>query len=171
MGTIDIIIIVILAIGFVRGLKNGFARELGGIISIILGIYLAMNFAGKTIELFDIKSNYAYEIGFAITLIAVIIGVALLSKIITNLLKMVSLDGVNKIFGGLLSVITYILVMSILLEILASFNSKSQLFGIDFYNDSFMCNLMINLSDTIFPFIGKYIKISGDIVNDLISYV
>ena len=45
MGTIDIIILIILAIGFVRGLKNGFARELGGILGIILGIYLAMNFS------------------------------------------------------------------------------------------------------------------------------
>lgn len=171
MEIIDIVIIAILAIGFVRGLKNGFARELGGVLGIILGVYLAMNFAGKTIDLLDIKSKYAYEIGFVVTLVGVIIAVALLARILTKFLEMLGLDGVNKIFGGVLSVITYILVMSILLEILESFNSKSQLLGVSFYEDSFMCKFMIELSDTLFPFIGKYIKISGDIVNDIISCV
>lgn len=168
MGIIDIIVLIIITVAFVRGYSNGLIIEVGHIVGIVLGLYLALNFTGQTIEWIDIKGKYSYEIGFVITMIAVVIFVALLSRLLTKFVKVINLSLINRLLGGILNIITVILIMALLLELLESFNKKADLFNKSVF-DTFICQALLDLSDMIYPYIEKYIGSSKSIANDIIN--
>lgn len=169
MNILDIILLVIILLSFVFGFKNGLIKELGRIIGLVLGIFIALNFAGYVIEWIGLEGKYQYEIGFAITLIGVILIVLLLSHILTKLIDVVALSPINRVLGAIFSALTMSLILSIIVEILFSFNDKANIVSNEFFTDSFMYVFLNAVAETIFPFIGEYISKSKDFMNEIIS--
>lgn len=168
MGIIDILIIIVITVAFVKGFSNGFIVELGHIVGIILGLYLALTFASVTLETLNIKGDYKYEIAFAITLVVVIVSVALLGKILTRFIDIINLSIINRLLGGAVNIVTTILVLALLLEILESFNGKAHWFKNSVF-DTLICTTLLDVADAIFPYLEKYIGSSKGIVNDIIN--
>ncbi|CEN54186.1 CvpA family protein [Capnocytophaga canis] len=104
MNTIDIILLVVLGFGLVRGLWRGLIIELASLLAIILGIYGAIHFS---FYIADILSQYvSFEkstmevISFIFTLILIMLGVMLLAKLLTKVVKFASLGLLNRLGGG-----------------------------------------------------------------------
>ena len=172
MNVIDIIIISIAILSFIQGFRNGIIKEIGNIIGIVLGLYIALNFTGYTIkgmEWVGISSDYSYEIGFVITIIAVIITISILSNLLTKLISAISLSTINRILGGLICTITSVLIMSLLLEVLISFNNKINLLDNSLFEESNFNHILNKIADTIFPFVNDFIRESKETITKIIS--
>jgi membrane protein required for colicin V production len=124
LNLIDIIIILIVAVGFILGFKDGFVRKIIGLIGIIIAIYLALKFSGELgvmIEnAFDVE-YYLAEIvaGTAIFLVIIII-FSILKRLVHPFDKVN--NTINQVLGGIVGALQIILFLSAAFFLLNIFN-------------------------------------------------
>ncbi|NBC56682.1 MAG: CvpA family protein, partial [Bacteroidetes bacterium] len=96
MNLIDIIIGVILILGFYKGFKKGFVLELTALLGLILGVAGAF-YLSKTHGLYigqwlDWDDEYLRITTFLLSFLAIVIIVSLIGKLITKLIDFVALS-------------------------------------------------------------------------------
>jgi len=128
MVFIDIILIVILGYGCVRGLWNGFLIELASLVSLLLGIYVAIKFSFIIKEIVGSHVSWSPQtlqvIAFLLTFILVIVGITVLAKSLTKVLNFTPLGPLNKVAGGILGILKTILILSFILNVFQKMNGN-----------------------------------------------
>lgn len=116
----DIISLSLILILGIKGVINGFIKEVFGLVGIVGGIYVASRFA-QSVGLFIDKNIYAFEnkaslylIGFIATLLLFWILSIFIGYILSHLLKMSGLSGLDKLAGFVVGSLKIFLVFSIL---------------------------------------------------------
>ncbi|WP_331775664.1 CvpA family protein [Sulfurospirillum sp. 1612] len=163
----DIVSLSLILILGIKGVINGFIKEVFGLIGIVGGIYVATRFAETTGQFIDTNiyafGNKAslYLIGFIATLLLVWILSIIIGYILSHLLKASGLSGLDKLAGFLVGSLKIFLVFSILA--IALTNVEFVRSRIQKYMDkSFMYPIFLET--------GKYIvKINTDDIVEKIS--
>lgn len=105
MNVADLIIVVIVVIGFFSGLVRGFVRGLLGLVGLFLGIMLA---AGQHERLaagyfsFIPGENVAEIVSFVVIFLVVVILVGVVAHIVAKALKLATLGWLDRLMGGVL---------------------------------------------------------------------
>ncbi len=106
MNTIDIILLLFLGFGLIRGLFRGLIIELASLLAIVLGIYGAIHFSFYTADVLNqyisLNKSTMEAVSFAFTLIFIMLAVMLLAKVLTKVVESASLGLLNRLCGGLL---------------------------------------------------------------------
>ena len=91
MNKIDILLLVILGFGLVRGFMRGLIIEMASLLAIVVGIYGAIHFSFFTArllgELMPSSQQTIEVVAFGITLIVLMLAVMFLAKVLTKMLK------------------------------------------------------------------------------------
>lgn len=131
MSYIDIIIVLFLLYGAVRGYFKGLVIEVATLLGLVLGVYLAMKYSvyieNILRDFLNLSEGYLHPVGWGVTFVLVAIAIYLLGKMLTNLVAAVSLGLVNKLAGMVLGVMKYFVILCILLMIV---NALDDSFGI-----------------------------------------
>jgi membrane protein required for colicin V production len=119
MNWVDIIIVIILAVGLSKGLANGFVRGIFGIAALVLGIVIAAaNYEQVVNTLFSrlqIGADGRAILGFLVVFVVVLILVSVVGRIIAKALKLASLGWTDRLAGGMLGLIMASLFTGVLL--------------------------------------------------------
>ncbi|HZW39367.1 MAG TPA: CvpA family protein [Ignavibacteriaceae bacterium] len=125
MDILDIIIIVLVIIGFILGFKDGAIRKVIGFIGFIAAIYLAISFAGVLgpvmQSVFSIEEYYLAEIIAGIIIFVLIIVVTALIKRIVHPHDKVN-NKINQIIGGAMGIFQILFFLSAVLFLLNIFD-------------------------------------------------
>ena len=109
MNWVDIIMVIILAVGLVKGLTNGFVRGIFGTAALVLGIVIAAaNYEEVVNTLFSrlqIGDDGRAILGFLLVFVVVLILVSVVGRIIAKALKLASLGWVDRLAGGILGLV------------------------------------------------------------------
>ncbi len=109
MNWVDIIIVIILAVGLSKGLANGFVRGIFGIAALVLGIVIAAaNYEQVVNTLFSrlqIGADGRAILGFLLVFVVVLILVSVVGRIIAKALKLASLGWMDRLAGGMLGLV------------------------------------------------------------------
>jgi len=128
VNIIDIILGVILLWSLYNGFKKGIVSQAGALLGLLLGVWGAIKFSGFTKELlirkFEITSQYTSLMAFALTFIAIVIGVNLLAKVLSKTLEALALGGFDKILGAVFGLLKTAFVLSVVLFILNSVDTR-----------------------------------------------
>lgn len=128
MNSLDLYILIPVLGGLVFGLFRGFVREVISIATIVLGLICARLFneivAGWLADFFEIGLKSAKPLAFIVIFISVGILLKIFGRIIHNTIKMMSLGIFNALLGAMLGGAKWLLIMSILLNLLAAVNDK-----------------------------------------------
>ena len=128
MNSLDLYILIPVVGGLVFGLFRGFVREVISIATIILGLICARLFneivAGWLADFFDISLKSAKPLAFIVIFICVGILLKIFGKLIHNAVKMMSLGIFNALLGAMLGGAKWLLIVSILLNLLSAVNDK-----------------------------------------------
>ncbi len=155
MNTIDIILLIFLLYGFIRGLFNGLFVEITSLLALILGIYGAIYFSDFTGNLLhqvlSWDKKYITIASFVLTFIAIVIVIKLLGKFFTKVADFASLGIVNKLFGGIFGLLKMALIASVLLIYFNKFNNKVELVAETTLQESILYNPVKGLAGIIFP--------------------
>ena len=131
MNTLDLTILIPIALGFIFGLFKGFIKELGSLVAIVLGIYGAKYFAPSLSNLlitkFDFSPKTSTPVAYFILFVAIAIILLFVAKAVERFFDSFSLGGINKLLGGIFSALKYALIVSVLLNIFAALDSKISL--------------------------------------------
>ncbi len=128
MNVFDIIILLPISYGLVRGLFKGFVKEVVSFTSIIIALVvteiLKLPFANLLQNMMDVSDKTATVISYISLFVATLIVVLLLSNIIHSILKAISLGGLNSLFGGLLGALKWAILISIVMNVFDAIDSK-----------------------------------------------
>ncbi len=157
MNWIDFVIIALLAFGLIQGFINGLIIEIAELAALVLGIWGAIHFsdwtAGKLSGWFDMQSSWTGIIAFAVTFIAIVIGVYLLGKLLDTLLRAMALGFVVKSLGAVFGVLKTALILSVVFVFLNSIDEKRHFLPSSTISKSFLYNPIADLVPAIFPLV------------------
>ena len=167
MSVLDIIIIVVVLIGFILGYKDGFVRKIIGLVGFALGIYLAIKFSvelGRAIErIFGIEF-YLSQIIAGITIFFLIILVfAIIKRLVHPFDKVNNL--INQLLGGFFGAIQILFFLSAVFFLLNVFNVPSK--------ESAQASMFYKKVYSILPatvnYISNYTPKTKEIIKDYIN--
>lgn len=117
MSYFDIIVGILLILAALKGLKNGFIKELAGLAALLLGIIFAVQFSGVVA---DFLSGFFYSrhmglIAFLLTFVLVVVVVHLMANLLHKLINAVALGIFNSLLGLVFGIIKAGFLISIVL--------------------------------------------------------
>jgi membrane protein required for colicin V production len=157
---IDFILGGLLLYGLIKGLWKGLLAEMAGLVSLLLGLFVAVKFSGFTAKLLEghvsWNPKYIAITAFAITFIAVVAGVILLGKVATKLASFAALGWVNRLFGGIFGFLKMVLILSVSLNFFLKINSNNTFAEQKTLDKSLFFYPILKVSNTIFPVLEEW---------------
>lgn len=160
MSFLDIILGVLLVYGLFQGIRNGLFAEVASLISLILGIYVAIKFSILTTEILSGFVNWNPKTikatAFILTFILVVIGISLLAKSLTGITNFAQLGLINKLGGGFFRVLKTILIVSIFLNLFEKINFNNTFAKKETLDKSIFYRPIQKTAGFIYPSIEKW---------------
>lgn len=126
MNFMDVFLCVGLIFGIIGGFRKGFFVELASLVALLLGIFIAIKFSYlmKTyLESHGFSGSVTVSVAaFALTFIAVVVGISILAKFFTKMADFTNLGWANNLLGAVFGLLKSILMLSILLNLLQKVN-------------------------------------------------
>lgn len=165
MNTLDIILLVLLIPGAIRGITKGLLEQVISIGGIFLSVYAAYHFSQPVCAWlgahFELTGTVLNVLGFAVTLVAVLLVVILLAKVITKAVEMASLGWINRALGFAFSLVTSALVLSLLAILFDTLNSKFELVTGPVLTESVLYPPLLDLGYTVFPYLKELVGMAS----------
>jgi membrane protein required for colicin V production len=160
MNFLDIFLVLFLIIGLIKGYRNGFFVELASLVSVLLGIYIAIKFSYLTKYYLEQHVSWNPKtiqvMAFALTFILVILAVSMLAKAFTAIANFASLGILNNLLGAFLGFLRAILVLSVLLNLFQKINFDATFLSEKTKNESVLYEPVQEISKTIYPAIATW---------------
>jgi len=152
-----------------RGFKKGLIIEVSGLIAFGFGIWGGIHFSDFVAELLSnsIESKYVPLVSFAITFILIVAAVFVLGKMLEKAVNLVQLKLVNKVTGAVFGVAKIVLVISVLLVIVNSFDQKSNIVPKDLKENSLLYQPLSDVSLKVIPALKNSGLFSDSLANSL----
>ncbi|MFN3756202.1 MAG: CvpA family protein [Flavobacterium sp.] len=163
MTTIDFIFLVFLAFGFYSGFRNGLFVEIASLVSFILGVWIAIKFSylvgGWVSRNLNTGPDVTKGVAFMITLIAVVITVHLLAKTFTKIASFAFLGGINKLSGGLLSVLKTTLLLGLLIHFLQKVSLEESVITKEKKEASALYQPIVKTAAFFIPILNEWVEL------------
>ena len=160
MSMLDLIIIIPVLWGLYKGFTKGLVIEVASLLALGLGIWGAMHFYSYTSNIIqnNVKGfeQYLPVISYAVTFLAIVIGVHLLAKILDKLIKMIALGFVNRALGALFGGLKFLLFVSAFLVIIDKIDNKTNFLEKETKNNSVLYENVLNITYSIYPKLKEF---------------
>ncbi|WP_373701536.1 CvpA family protein [Porphyromonas loveana] len=118
MNAIDLFILIVLAIGLVKGLFDGIIKQAVSLIAIVLATYgcalLAIPIESWIAPAFGLSQGVAHTFGLIIGFLTILIIIPIAGKVVTGLVKMSPIGILNHVAGGIAGIAIAGILMSYL---------------------------------------------------------
>jgi len=162
MGTLDIIILICFIPALVRGIQKGFVEQLVGIISIVLGAWLAFKFSqplGAWLTQFiNLDAQLLQILSFILVVILAILLLHLVGRLITGTLKLVSLGWLNRLLGVVFALLKAALVIGLIIFIFGDLNDRWHLVNPEILQASAVYTALRGAALKVFPYLQNLIE-------------
>lgn len=122
MNTLDLLILLVLAGGLVRGFTTGIARQIMGVVGLVLAFVLSVKLMEPVGHLAAASVGFspriAPTVGFVIVFVTIQMVLLLLIRMVEAVLGALQLTPVNRALGGALGVFKAAVLLSVLFLIL-----------------------------------------------------
>jgi len=167
LNYLDYVIIVVVAIGFLLGFKDGLIRKIIGLIGLIAGIGLAFEFSddlGRLITPFFNHDGYLANIIAGILIFLIIVLIASIVKRIVHPLDKVN-KFVNQFIGGIVGAIQIIFILSGIFLFLDIFSFPAK----EVRNESFSYNKIYDIIPAAFDLVIGHESKASDMIKTFIE--
>lgn len=170
MNVFDIIIVIFLLFGLIRGLMKGLFIEVASLIALIGGIWGSIHFSYFIGDFLKESVSWGEKqislAAFAITFVLIVVAVSLLGKFLTKLADLAALGILNKILGGIFGLLKIALVLSIIFIFFQKLNTSITFLNKKTLEESILYKPVKGIAPLIFPSIIK-----GDGEEDAIDQI
>jgi membrane protein required for colicin V production len=154
---IDIILIVPILWAAFKGFKKGFIIGVFSLLALFAGIYAGLHFSNYMSDAlssnFNISSEYLPLTSFILTFLIVLIGVYYLGKALEKVVKMASLEFLNKLAGSFFGLLKGVLIMSLLVLCFHSINTRVEVVDKEQLDKSILYNPLRVFTLAVLPVI------------------
>lgn len=160
MSFFDILLAAVLLYGFIQGFRQGLFTAFASLVSLIVGIILAIKFSHLVrsfIEnLVSWNPKYIEVTAFGLTFILVVVGIILLAKLFTGIASFAQMGWLNTIAGGVFGILKMTLILSILLNLFQKININNYFLSQETMDKSLFYNTIQKTSQLIFPSVQEW---------------
>jgi len=116
-SALDIILLAPIVFGIIKGFMKGFIRELAAILGIFIGVIAAYLLADNVFKYFTIYfESVDFElkiISYVVVFFGTILLVNSLASLLTRTMKIIALNGINRILGAIFGAIKWATLMTL----------------------------------------------------------
>ncbi len=163
MNLLDIILLVLLIPGTIRGISKGFLEQAISLVGVVLAVYLAYHFSEPVCVWLDkyinVSETVLHVIGFAVMLLGVLMAVMIVAKLFTRVADMASLGWFNRVLGFIFSLAVSAVIISVLIILFDTVNTKFELVKTPVLNDSVLYGHLRDLGYWIFPYLKELLTL------------
>jgi membrane protein required for colicin V production len=156
MPVFDISIAIALLVAFIAGVRKGIIRQLFGLAALLLGVYGAFRFsdmAGHYLSgWFKISAHFAQGISFVVIFMLILFLVILIGRMAAKLISLATLGSVDKILGGVFSVLKIVCILCVLQFIVQFFNTQFHFLSAS-VETSFFYRFFDTVCRLVFPYL------------------
>lgn len=156
MNILDIILLLCLVPAVIQGLRKGFISQAVSIISIVLGGWIAYNFASAVAEWLkqwiDSAGPVLEIIAFILIFAIVICVLMLVGKLLEATVKIILLGWLNKVLGLIFALFKYILIIGLVIVFFDMLNSNLNIVSEKFLDNSILYTGIKRTAYSIFPY-------------------
>lgn len=160
MHLFDLLLLILLALGFFWGLRKGLIQTLASLLALILGVYVALTFAGDLAqwltEWFNWTKKNADWVSFILLFILTVMVIVTLGKWITKIAGLVALGWINRLLGALLYTAQTALILSYVLWFFAQVQLDDYLLPENTKTEAKSYALIAGFAPKITPMIQDY---------------
>ena len=157
MNLLDIILLILFIPGAIRGISKGLLEQVATLVGIVLAVYLAYHFSEPVCawlgQYITVSSTVLHVIGFSVTLLGVLICVLFFAKLLTKVADSASLGWFNRVLGFVFSIALSAVILSLLIILFDTVNTKFELVKTPILTDSVLYGLLKDLGYWIFPYL------------------
>ena len=128
MNVFDIIILIPLCFGLIRGFIKGFVQQIASLAGVVIGIYCAKFYSDALAQLFfkwfDMSLRYGKPVAFCVFFAGIGLGFYFVARLINNFLKKMELSGLNRLAGALFGGLKFLLIISIFINVFQAIDEK-----------------------------------------------
>lgn len=160
MHLFDLLVLILLALGFFWGLRKGLIQTLASILALILGIYVALKFTGDLAqwftEWFEWTKKNADWVSFILLFVLTVMSVVTLGKWVTKIAGLVALGWINRLLGAILYAAQTALIMSYVLWFFTQIQLEDYLLPENTKTEAKSYALIAGFAPTITPMIQDF---------------
>jgi len=128
MTWLDALILFPLLVGLVRGLTRGMVREIIAIVDIIVGILVARIWGADAAlwiqKAFGWTEAVSHVFGYGVLFLIAALMMTLVGRMLTQLLRAISLGGLDRLIGALIGVAKAALLVMVVVYIVSELNGR-----------------------------------------------
>ena len=155
MNTIDLLVCLVLVLAVWNGWRQGFIVQIFSLAGIVAGIWLAARFGAEVGALLRLDEEVAAAGGFVTVLIVVVLVVAIAARLVRRLFHFAGFGVADILLGIAVSVVKYLLVMSVLFSAFSRQNADYTLVKRQTLDESRSYRPILRLSESLFPFVER----------------
>ena len=157
MVALDIILLIILALSVFEGFKKGVVAQLGGLVGIVIGIWLAFRYSDTVGGWLRIDPEIAGYVAFVLIILVAILVIGVIGWGMGKVVNLVGLGVLNRLGGVLLSLVKSVLILGILLMAFTAINRYTHIVNASQFSRSFLYTPIVRITDYVIPYIGQAI--------------
>ncbi|MFR9166060.1 MAG: CvpA family protein [Dysgonomonas sp.] len=131
MTWFDIIIIILVIASFIRGCISGLVKQLASLAGIIIGAVFAGQVAKflspHILQITDLPDYVVNPLSYLVAFVLILIGFLFLGRMVHSLVEALKMGSLNRLAGAVFSVAKWLIVASILLNVIVEFDQKEKI--------------------------------------------
>lgn len=157
MDLLNLVLAIVLLFALIKGFINGFVKQIFSIAGIILGILLAYMFAKdlafRLTGVFSSSISVLLPLSYLAIFLLSVIACNLLGRISHNLVDLITLGGINRIAGAVVSTLKYAVIAGIILNLYANIDSEGKLISMETRQKAMLYNPLLYLGERVLPYV------------------
>lgn len=162
MAVLDIILSILLVYGLYKGFTKGFFMEIASLLSLIVGLYMAIHFSFFIEDWLKIKLGWEPKstqiAAFTLTFFGIIILVSLVGRLLTKIINVAQLGLLNKLAGGAFGIAKIALIVSVILNLFSKLNNTITFVDKETLDNTVLYHKIKDFAPTLFPSIMKEVE-------------
>jgi len=157
MNWFDLVVLILILLALIKGFFSGFVMQ----IAMLAGLILGAIFAGKLSELIapelikltDVSPHIMAPLSYIVAFIAILVALFFAGKLAESFIKAVKLNTFNRIAGALFCSLKWIVLFSILLNLLVEFDRDKKIIKEDIRENAITYSVVSEVAQTVIPYL------------------
>lgn len=157
MNWFDLVVALIIILSMIRGLFSGLVMQLATLAGIILGAIFAGKLseyiAPELIKITDASPHIVGPLSYILAFVAILIGLFFAGKLIESFVDAIKMTSLNRLAGGIFCAAKWIIIFSILVNLLVEFDQEEKIIKENVRNESYTYPLVTEVAKTVIPYL------------------
>lgn len=157
MNWFDLVIIILAVITLIKGFFSGLVMQIASLAGLILAAIFAGQLSGllapKLIELTNASPHIIGPLSYIIAFILIIVALLFAGKLLESLVDAIKMNTLNRLAGALFCCAKWIIVFSILMNLLIEFDQDKNIIKDDIRQESVSYPYVMDIAQTVIPYL------------------